>query len=200
MDDFGKKLRQIRRKKLITLKQLAERTKLSVGFLSEIERNLAQPSMSSLKKITQTLDISLFNFRQDQTNGSMNENPMSLHRDSHTYIKDIRVVRAGNRKKLLYPNRPVVYELLCPDLNGLLEILYIRLEPGFHSGPEPIIDPPGEKFLFVLNGSVEYRIREEVICLDKGDSMYYPANSPCILRVLGEGACELIGVVTPPGF
>jgi transcriptional regulator with XRE-family HTH domain len=204
LDTLGKKLRQKRREQLITLKQLAEKTKLSVGFLSEIERGLAQPSISSLKKIAQTLGISLFNFREEQSNADQNGAQLSLradgYRDRNTYISDVRVVRAGQRKKFFYPNSDAVYELLTPDLNRLLQVHYIQLEPGYESGPEMIVDPPGEKFVFVLQGSIEYRIKEEVVCLDEGDSLYYPGDLPVSFRVMGDASCRFIAMVTPPNF
>jgi transcriptional regulator with XRE-family HTH domain len=204
LDNLGKKLRERRREQLITLKQLSERTKLSVGFLSEIERGLAQPSMSSLKKIAQTLGLSLFNFREEQANGGVNGSQLSLrtgrYYDRNTYISDVRVVRAGQRKKLVYPNSDAVYELLTPDLNRLLEVHYIQLEPGYESGPEMIVDPPGEKFVFVLQGSIEYRIKEEVVRLDEGDSLYYPGDLPVSFRVMGDATCRFIAMVTPPSF
>ncbi len=52
---------------MMTLKQLGEKTKLSVSLLSEVERGLAQPSMSSLKKISQAMGFSLFNFGEIKT-------------------------------------------------------------------------------------------------------------------------------------
>ena len=65
MDSFGEIIRKKRRGENITLKEMAERTGLSVSFLSEIERNVAKPSMGSLRKITQVLQISLLSFSED---------------------------------------------------------------------------------------------------------------------------------------
>ena len=117
------------------------------------------------------------------------------------YPKGVKVVRAGQRKKIMYPNQPNnLHELLTPDLNRLLEVNYFRCDPGFDSGPDPIVDPPGEKFLFILQGSVEYRIGEEVVRLNKGDSVSYPGDEPVSFRVLGDETLEAIGVITPPNF
>lgn len=188
----------------MTLKQLAKRTKLSVSLLSEIERGLAQPSMSSLKKISQAMGFSLFNFGEDQNKGPSRQNRLSLqmgrYNGLNTYTKDIRVVRSGNRKKLVYPNLPAVFELVTPDLNRLIEISYVRFKPGFDSGPEPIADPPGEKCVFILSGCIETRMRGEVFLLSEGDSIYYPGDEPVSFRVIGESPCHSILVMTPPSF
>ncbi len=118
----------------------------------------------------------------------------------NTYTRDIKVVRSGSRKKLVYPNLPAVFELLTPDLNRLIEISYVRFKPGFDSGPEPIVDPPGEKCVFILSGCIETKMRGEVFRLGEGDSIYYPGDEPVSFRVIGEAPCHSILVMTPPSF
>lgn len=201
LNDFGKILRTKRRQRNMTLKQLAERTGLSVSLLSEVERGLAQPSMSSLKKISQAMGFSFFDFG-DQDNGRAaaqdRPHPAAAARG---YVADVKVVRAHQRKKLMDPNRsPYLYELLTPDFNRLIEVLHLHWEPGFSSGPDPIIDPPGEKFVLVLSGSLEYQIGDTVVQLNQGDTVYYPSGMPIYFRVLGDEPCHAIGVGTPPSF
>ncbi len=197
MGDFGKTLRVKRRQRMMTLKQLSERTKLSVSLLSEIERGLAQPSMSSLKKISQAMGFSSFDFG-DEENGRIDAVQAQTQ---PKYVNEMKVVRVGQRKKLMDPSRsPYMYELLTPDFKRLIEVLYLRWEPGFSSGPDPIMDPPGEKFVLVLKGSVEYQVGDEVVQLHEGDSVYYPSGKPVFFRVLGDESCHAIGVGTPPSF
>ena len=200
MATLGNKIQAERRNQSMTLKQLSEKTKLSIGFLSEIERDLAQPSMASLRKIAQGLGISLMSFQVN--NEESNQHVVfSLDREQkkNQYIEDIRVVRAGQRKKIAYPGTDSFYEMLTPDLNRRLEVLYGRAKPGFHSGP-PIVDPPGEKFIFVIKGSYDLTIAGVTYHLSEGDSIYYPADAPVSWRVSGDEACETILVITPPGF
>jgi transcriptional regulator with XRE-family HTH domain len=204
VSDFGTKLRAKRQHQKMTLKQLAEKTGLSISLLSEIERGLAQPSMSSLRRIVRAMDLSMFNFVEEQTDQDWSRGKLELQskrpgtRDD--YIKDIRVVRSGKRKKLMYPNFPALFELLTPDLNRKIEILYGKFEPGFSSGPEPIKDPPGEKCAIILEGCLEMRIEEKTVLLEQGDAVYYPGDSQVSLRVIGDKACHSILVVTPPTF
>ena len=200
MTGFGAKLRAKRREQMMTLKQLAEKTNLSVSLLSEIERGLAQPSMASLNKIAHAMDISLFGFRNEQPRKSPLRFSEARPFGPVGYVRDVRVVRAGARKKLVFPNKPAMYELLTPDLNRLLEVSYVQYEPGLESGPEPILDPPGERFIFVLHGSVKYQLGDETVRLNEGDSVYYPADLPVFVQVLGTRTCEMIVVCTPPSF
>lgn len=204
LGDFGTKLRARRKDQMMTLKQLSEKTGLSISLLSEIERGLAQPSMSSLKRIAQAMGFSVFNFAEEKTdpNGYRPRSAFQSKRDTppDTYIKDIRVVRAGKRKKLMYPSFPALFELLTPDLNRLIEMLYGIFEPGFTSGPEPIKDPPGEKCAFILKGCLEMKIGETTLRLEEGDAVYYPGDVHVSMRVIGDQACHSILVVTPPTF
>ena len=54
---LGEKIRFFRKNKNITLQELSDNTGLSIGYISQIERNLVDPSLSSLRKISQYLDI-----------------------------------------------------------------------------------------------------------------------------------------------
>ncbi len=198
MDSFGEIIRKKRRGENITLKEMAERTGLSVSFLSEIERNVAKPSMGSLRKITQVLQISLLSFSEDASE-ILPKRPTEAASKS-SYVQDVRIVRANQRKKLGYPDRPGFYELLTPDLNRALQVLYVKIDPNFETGAEPIQDPVGEKFILVLRGTYETTINKVVYTLTTGDSIYYPAESEVFFRTLSNEPVELILVVTPPGF
>jgi transcriptional regulator with XRE-family HTH domain len=189
---------------MMTLKQLSEKTQLSISLLSEIERGLAQPSMSSLRKIAHAMGLSLFNFVEEATDPAGHLSGLALQSRRRgspgPYTRDISIVRAGKRKKLMYPSFPALFELLTPDLNRLIQMLYGRFEPGFESGPEPIKDPPGEKCAFILRGCLEMKIGETTLRLEQGDAVYYPSDAPVFLRVIGEEPCHSILVVTPPTF
>ncbi len=53
----GRTLRNLRKEKSITLAQLSEQTNLSAGYLSQVERGIVDPSLSSLRKIATALDV-----------------------------------------------------------------------------------------------------------------------------------------------
>ena len=60
--DIGKRIRQLRIKNDLTLEELASRTELTKGFLSQLERNLASPSIQTLEDITEALGTTMSNF------------------------------------------------------------------------------------------------------------------------------------------
>lgn len=200
VDDLGNRIHKLRRKQSLTLKQLSAATELSVSFLSEIERGLAQPSMASLKKIRKALGISLLNLTTDE-----GREPAGPPRMDHPALEMSRridgpkVVRKSQRKKLAYPDSGF-YELLTPDLNRLLEVLYFKMAAGSDTGPEPLMDPPGEKCMVILAGSGLFRIGDEEFLLEAGDSLSYPADAPVSWTVMGREDIEGILIVTPPNF
>jgi len=203
MDNIGLLVRRHRRHYRITLKEMASKTGLSISFLSEIERGVAKPSMASLRKIAQTLGVSLLSFSDDDDPQAARHQqslyPREPSRES-VYVTKVNVVRADHRKKLGYPDRPGYYELLTPDLSRKLEVLYVKIEPGFETGPEPIIDPPGEKFIYVLKGLYQMVINGETYVLNPGDSIYYPADASVFFKNIGDVPVEVVFVLTPPVF
>ena len=60
--DIGKRIRQLRIKNDLTLEELASRTELTKGFLSQLERNLASPSIQTLEDITEALGTTMSTF------------------------------------------------------------------------------------------------------------------------------------------
>lgn len=204
MENLGEKIREERRKRKLTLELLSQKTGLSKSFLSQIERGLAQPSVSSLKKIAQEFGISVVSLFANETN---NRNILNLvpafearKQDGRSYVQDVKVVRRNRRKTFTLPGSKISYELITPDLNRQMEILFLRLSPGDSSGEEPILDPPGEKCFLVLKGSMEFRVGEEVYNLEEGDSIYHPAHIPHSWRGAGNEPIELIAILTPPWF
>ena len=202
MDDLGKKIRLLRRQRALTLQELAKQTGLSISFLSEIERGLSQPSMASLKKIRKALGISLLNLQDlDSATDGLNAMPApAIDVPAEQYIKEARLVRADQRKKIIYPDRPGFYELLTPDLNRKLEVLYFKMGSDFDTGPEVLLDPPGEKCMILIDGEVEFRVGQQIFTLTAGDSLSYPADAPISWTVKGNRPFEGILIITPPIF
>ena len=74
---LGEHVRNIRKKRGITLKELAEKTGLSIGYISQIERDLTDPSLSTLRKLSAALDIPTYLFM-----GGQPDNPSGGYVDS----------------------------------------------------------------------------------------------------------------------
>lgn len=204
MENLGEKIREERRKRKLTLELLSQRTGLSKSFLSQIERGLAQPSVSSLKKIAQEFGLSVVNLFSNESANRISLNllpsPEARRPEGKNYVQDVKVVRRHRRKTLTLPGSKISYDLITPDLNRQMEILYLRFSPGDSSGEEPFLDPPGEKCCLVLKGSMDYRVGDEVYHLEAGDSIYHPAHIPHSWQGTGNEPIEVIVALTPPWF
>ncbi|GFN22259.1 MAG: cupin domain-containing protein [Thermoanaerobacteraceae bacterium] len=177
---LGKKIRQIRRDRGMSLKDVAEKTGLTSSFLSQVERDLADPSITSLRKIAEALEVPIFYFL--------------LNHEDHS-----PVVRRDKRKVLKFPQSHLTYELLSPDLNRKMEIMMARLEAGAVSCDEPL-SHPGEECIVVLQGCMEIEIGGEVYRLEEGDSIYYYAAVPHKLWNPGDKELVFLSAMTPPLF
>jgi transcriptional regulator with XRE-family HTH domain len=201
MENLGDAIRDERRKRKLTLERLSKKTNLSKSFLSQVERGLTQPSISSLKKIAQEFAINVVDlFGLEQQEKAHREPPVAVGKSTQAYVEDVKVVRANRRKSLTLPGSKVSYDLLTPDLKRLVEVIYLRTNPAESSGDEPVIDPPGEKFGVVLKGMLQVRIQDDIYELQSGDSIYFPAHFPHSWRGMGNEPISVIWVLTPPRF
>lgn len=202
--DLGKKIRQERLSRQMTLERFSEMTGLSKSFLSQIERGITEPSITSLKKIAKQFGFSVVNLFQ---NGDIPNSGWTYHPAVQKgpdvkpgYVDKAEVVRADRRKRFALPGSTVMYDLMTPDMNRQIEVMYMRVSKGDHSGDEPIVDPPGEKVGLVLKGTIEFTVGGESYLLNEGDSLYYPAHVPHSWRAVEGNAIEVIHILTPPSF
>ena len=202
--DLGKKIRNERQNRQLTLEKFSQMSGLSKSFLSQVERGITEPSITSLKKIAKQFGFSVVNLFQN--GGGLNSKwqyhntPFKLEEKGSSYVEKAQVVLADKRKKFALPGSKVMYDLLTPDMSRRLEVMYMRVSEGENSGEQPMLDPPGEKVGLVLKGSIEVSVGSEVYQLREGDSIYYPAHIPHSWRALEGDPIEVIWILTPPSF
>jgi transcriptional regulator with XRE-family HTH domain len=188
---LGRRLKELRREKHLTLKETAARARLSRGYVSQVEANTANPSLSSLKALSTALGESIASI-------FVTPSPESDHILSAPPSAD--VVRRDHRKSIRWPGDTATENfLLTPDLQRRLEVLLTTMEPGSSSGERPY-SHDGEEFGFVLSGSFEVIIGADEYQLDEGDSISFSSLLPHQTRVVGDVSATVIWVVTPPSF
>lgn len=167
--DLGNDIRQLRKVRGITLQQLALATGKSVGFLSQVERNLTRPSVATLQDISEALSVHIGWFFPEESTGSPEE---------REYI-----VRRQNRRRLTYSElSDTEYlglhdSLLSANLNGDLALGISRYEPGASTGDDSY-DHEGEEAGLVLSGTLELNINGRQFVLNAGDSFSFKSNLP----------------------
>lgn len=174
------KIRSKRLEQHMSIKELAKRTGLTSGFISQVERNQTEPSITSLRKVAEALDVAVFHFFIDEAGNN-------------------NVVRRDQRQKLKFPDSHLTYELLSPDLNRQMEMFYATLESGATTCDEPL-SHKGEEVMLVLKGEMEITIGNDVHILHEGDSIYYYAGIPHRIVNIGDTDLEFVSTITPPRF
>lgn len=179
---IGPRIRQRRTQQGYSLQELATRTDLTPSFLSQVERDMAEPSITSLRKIAEALEVPIFYFLL----GSDEPNP---------------VVRNGERRVLELARSGVTYELLSPPdfANKKMEIVITTMAPGVAGGDHPVTHP-GEEFLVILAGRAHVTVGDQAYTLAEGDSIYYYSSIPHRIANVGETELRFLAAITPPAF
>ena len=179
-EKLGQKIRKMRQNKGLKLAGLAAMIKKTPSYLSQVERGLAEPSITALREICRALEVPLFYFFVDDRQQSA-------------------LVRKEQRRVLNFPDAKISFELISPDINHQMELIEFHLKPGASTGPTPQ-SHSGEECSLVLEGEMEIQVGEQFYTLERGDSIYYQASIPHRITNIGEGELVFISAITPPNF
>lgn len=181
---LGARLRALRTRRQLTLREVAARSGLSVSFLSAVERGLSGISVAALRRTLAACDATLAELQADPA-----ARPPVGQRT--------RLVRRGERR-VIETEGGVRIEDLAVEAT-LLEPQLFVLAPGATS--DGTYHHPGEEFMFVLAGRVGVWLAEaEYYELGPGDALTYPSTLPHRFACLGPDEARLIWVNTPPSF
>ena len=192
---LGARIRDARERAGLPIVEVAKRSGYSLGYISQVERDLANPTLGTLKRIADALNVPLPSFFV----GNLGEVADTATREETEGPSVARVVRSDRRKGLLYPGSHIHHQLLSPDLHGRLEAIWVSAPRGTGSGDEPYVHE-GEEVGIVLRGSVECRIGTEVFRLGTGDAITLQSTTTHSWHNVGEDELEMIWVSTPPTF
>lgn len=168
----GRAIRRIRKQKKLSLQDLASRAGVAVGVLSQIERNLGNPSLKTLTRIHRALEIPLSALFE---NGSTPTNTVQrTAQELERYVK-----REGTRVRLQFGSPLLMKEMLSPSKNSHLQFMVLSLLPGGSSGDAPL-SYPAEKGGLVLEGTFELDLDGQKLILREGDSFQFDGTIPHI--------------------
>lgn len=151
---LGTHLRGRRKELGLTMKDVADRAGLSVGFISQIERDITTPSLSSLVSVSRVLGVEV---------GAFLSQPRG----------DMALTRHDKRDVYAIGGNTVSYERISSAFPGNVLRSVIIHEPPGHRG-EPIAHD-GEEMMFVLAGSITVELDGERTILEPGDSLHFPS-------------------------
>lgn len=151
----GRKIRERRKELKLTLQELADMTSLSVGFLSQVERNQATPSLSSVINIVQALGLSVNDLvRAPAGQGN--------------------VTRANERGLFHIEGSDVSYARLSANFEDQkFNAVEVVLPPGCQA--ESLVHD-GEEFIYVLEGNISMSLDGVEHELGPGDTIHFPSS------------------------
>lgn len=176
----GSRLKMRRLARRLTLQDLAEKSELSSGLISQIERGLTTPSLRSLRQISTALEM-----------------PVGWLFEPAPHPSDEAIVRASDRRRMDLGPGAMVKELLSPDSVLDIQIIRIIIQPGGKSGNKAYNNLIGAKCGTVVSGQLGLQIDGREFILDPGDSFAFHASKMHRFWCIGESPVELIWVVTP---
>ncbi|MEQ9693069.1 XRE family transcriptional regulator [Shimia sp. SDUM112013] len=182
LETLGADIRALRKSRGLTLVDMAERLGRSVGWLSQVERDKSEPTISDLRQIGEVLDVPM----------SMLFGHSSIRAEEQGFV-----VRAGARRPMGGSTEGLVEELLSPDLTDDFEMVHSTF--GARSRMQRPAQRPTQEVGYVISGRLDLRIGERMFTVGPGDSF----------RIRGEmfhwdnpydEACIAIWVIAPPVY
>lgn len=176
----GERLRERRKVRGLSLKNMAERSGVSIGMISQVERGLSSPSLRTLSRICEALEMPVHWLFES------NEGPDA---------PQAPVIRLGSHRTVSYPTHAFSETILTPDSFSDLQLLEIRVEPNGHSGDA--YQHRGIEAGFVIEGTFGLEVDGEHYVLVPGDSFYFDSQRAHRYWSLGEETVRVIWAVTP---
>jgi transcriptional regulator with XRE-family HTH domain len=158
----GSRIRTLRKQRQLSLVSLAERTSLSIGFISQIERGLSSPSLRALTSVADALEVSL---------SSLFDGPRRERGAGNV------VVRERERAMLDSWRSGIHKHLLTADAPPRFSFFLMTMESGAASGRE-YYTHQGEEAGLVLKGRLKLCVDDQEWTLAKGDSFHFASERP----------------------
>ena len=178
--DIGKKIKELRVAKGLTQEELADRSELSKGFISQLERDLTSPSIATLMDILQCLGTTVSEFFQEDP-----EDQIVFQNEDYFEKIDSEL---GSKTEWIIPNAQ----------KNMMEPIRLTLAPGGATYPD--LPHEGEEFGYVLQGSVKIHVGNKVYKAKKGESFYFTPHAKHYIEASSSSGARLIWVSTPPSF
>lgn len=180
MEEVHQKIKEMRFKKGLTLKDLGERTSLSASFLSQVERGSSSLTITSLKKIADAFEVNITYFFEE-------------YNFNHNYV-----VTSEDQKSFRIEGSETEYVRLNGDFSGRsLEPLRVTMAPG---QKQQTFSHPGEEFYYVFKGAALFNVNGTKYFVQKGDTIHFPSVKPHFLENPLNEESVLLSVLSPVIF
>jgi transcriptional regulator with XRE-family HTH domain len=191
--ELGPRLRAIRLRRGVGLRELARRLDLSPSSISQIETGKIRPSVRTLYALAAefgvTVDELLFE-------GAVKDGTAQAARDAPGPVAPGLVVQRAEERPAIQLNSGVKWERLMFWGDEDVEFLEAVYEPGGASSPDAsFVRHNGHEFGFVLSGTLHVVVGFDEFLLEAGDSITFPSTTPHRLSNDGTETVRAVWVV-----
>ncbi len=173
---LGARLRHAREQRQLSLGDVSERTGLSRGFLSRVERDKTSPSVASLVSVCEAISLPL---------------------ERLFATPSLTVVRASDRPTATLPGAAVVDTLITPAHEPHVTVVETLAAPGGSGGDGYYTIPSECEVCYVLEGTIELEVDGEVFALARGDAVTFGATVPHTWRNTSATEARIVWVIAP---
>lgn len=177
---LGSKIKDMRNQMGLTQQELADRTELTKGFISQLERDLTVPSVTTLIDIARCLGCSPGVFFEEKKQGKL------VYRESDYCEKEEEDL--GSKVKWLISDA---------QKNRMEPIMVILKKAGETKWDKP---HEGEEFGYVIKGKIALYVGDERYIVNSGESFYYSSDLRHRVVNVAESESKYLWVATPPSF
>lgn len=178
--DIGERLKQHRLQLGLTQEELAERSELTKGFISQIERDLTSPSVASLEDILEALGTNLGDFFNEEKPSQI------VFRDDDYFVS--KDEEHGVEISWIVPNAQ----------KNDMEPIMVKLEKQGET--KQYLPYEGQEFGYVINGSILLISNNDEFVVNAGECFYLDANGTRQIKNNSTKVAEVLWVSSPPGF
>ena len=176
--EIGIKLKELRLKNQLTQEELADRSELTKGYISQLENDLTSPSIATLKDILQALGSSLSAFFSEDE-----EEPL-------VFTKEDYFLKEGENSSVTW--------LVPTAKKNAMEPIMLRLKGG--AATEKDLPHDGEEFGYVLKGTIKVCVGKRDCEAKEGESFYFRSNKTHYLVNLTDEEAVVLWLSCPPNF
>ena len=176
--EIGAKLRNLRQRLGLTQEELGARCDLTKGYISQLENDLASPSISTLEDLLTVLGCTLGEFFQKPAEQNI------IYTKEDYFTADTA--------------RGLTTWLVTDSQKRQMEPIIVEIAPETEVEPDPPFE--GEMFGYVLQGAVEVRFGQDSYSLKKGEAFYFHADREHAICNTKKYAAKVLWVSTPPNF
>ncbi|WP_160123270.1 helix-turn-helix domain-containing protein [Rhodovarius lipocyclicus] len=183
-DLIGARIRALRNARGMSVNSLASAAGVSAGIVSQIERDLANPSLNTIEKICAALGVA--------TDAVLSTEALAADPGF--------VCRAGHRSHILVGSAPILKEMISPPGNRSLRMMIISLPP--HSENLDVVRGAGQKAGLVMQGEARITVNGQSTTLLPGDSFQFASDQPHSLHNDSAAPAQVLWVIaegTPDG-